>query len=91
MPKIQVSDLIQNHPDLIDFFWLFIRKIKAVSFIYLLVKPGYETFSLLLQDLNQFFDKSKFDKLYILNSILTSNIFLLRYIPNLSSFEKKNC
>lgn len=91
MPKTQISDLIQDYSDLVNFFRLFIREIKAILFAYLSTKPDYKTFSLSLKDLNQFFDKPKSNIPYISDLILTSNVLPSCYISDSSLPESKNC
>lgn len=89
--KTQIFDLIQNQSDLFDLFWLSIREIEAISFAHLLVKLGYRTFNLLLRDLNQFFDRSKSNTLFVSDSILTFNVFLSHYISDFYLTISKNC
>ena len=60
-------------------------------FAHLLAKPGHKTFHLLLQNLDQFLNKSKYNILLVSHPILTFNIFPLHYILNSHFTKNKNC
>lgn len=81
-PKTQVSDLIQDQSDPVDLPRLSIREIEAVPFAHLSAKPGYETFSLSLRDLDRFLDRPGSNTPPVSDSILTSNVSPSRYIPD---------
>lgn len=83
--------MIQDQSDAIDLPRLSIRNIEAVPFAHLSVKPGYETFSSSLRDLDRFLDRPGSKTSPFSDSILTSDISSSRYIPNFRLSASENC
>ena len=90
-PKTQVSDLIQDQSDLVDLPRLSIKEIKAIPFAHLSAKRGYKSFSLSLQDLDQFLDRPGSNTPPLSDPILTPSISPSHYIPDSHLTRSENC
>ena len=82
--------MIKDQSDSVTSQQLSICEIEAVPFAHLSAKPGYETFSLSLRDLDQYLDGSVDDIPSIPEAITPPSSTPLRYIPKKNLTRGKN-